>query len=117
MRKHLLAALCIAAVSIPAPAGADPYKVTVDLTLKKHLKAIVKLDFTDPPFPINCLSYRKVIVQKKKAGNWKKVGSKETNNNGRAVINIPDLPGRYRARAPAKGTCAVATSKVLKHTH
>lgn len=60
-----------------------------------------------------CTANRAVKLFRKKAGPDKLLGSDRSNANGKWSIPIKLKPGSYYAKAPAKGSCKSAKSKVL----
>jgi hypothetical protein len=89
----------------------------VSLALRGHLRAtgVVSSDLAA------CESHVTVTIQRKRHGNWRNVGSDETNNNGRFRASLNDRAGRYRALAPevTVGTdvCLQDTSPRQRHRH
>jgi hypothetical protein len=88
----------------------------VSLTLRGHLVARGAVSSDSAV----CESAVTVNVQRKRHGNWRNVGSDETNANGRFRVALNDRPGRYRALAPQEtiGTdvCLLARSPAVRHS-
>jgi hypothetical protein len=121
LRLIVVATALAACVALPGVASAGTYKVSNNLTLQGHLKAIVKLGSSGGIPPPGCLASRDIKVQRKTEGVWKTVETGTTNGSGRYEEQIPDKGGKYRAVALAKQsgttTCTKSVSDVETHHH
>lgn len=120
-RLVVVAAVLAASLALPGVASAGSYKVSANLTLQGHLKAIVKLGSSGGIPPPGCLAFRDIKVQRKTDGVWKTVETGTTNGSGRYEEQIPDKGGKYRAIALAKQsgatTCTKSVSDIETHNH
>lgn len=75
------------------------YPSSVTLRLRAHLRA--SGDVTVADGPPRCIRNREVNIQRRRAGNWKRVGSDQTDAQGHFTVRVRNRPGTYRARVVA----------------
>ena len=104
----------------PACEGCDAEPIqthdrTVDLVLKKHLKAVATVNVPDASGPCQ---RPPVTIQKRKDGKWVKVTtineptSVPSDFESKYTKTIPDNAGRYRARIPYEAVPGVIDDEV-----
>lgn len=102
----LVAALATASLPVPPAAAAYSTKVIVSL---KTPAFHGKLKSSSSA----CATNRTVKLFRKRSGPDKLLGTDKSNANAKWSIPIKLKPGSYYAKAPAKGSCRSAKSKVL----
>lgn len=97
--------------------GNIEHERSVSFSLRGHLRAVGQVN-SDAD---ECDAGVRVRIQRRVAGDWKNVGSDETNGAGRFRDRVKDKVGRYRAfvrQTPAAdGICLEAVSQRQRHTH
>jgi CSLREA domain-containing protein len=100
-----------------------PHERTVAFRLRRHLKAKGRVTVDDSYN--KCRNSVDLDIQRKKPSGWDTIKSITTQNDGEFVTNVPDNPGRYRAKATREEkvaggdtqVCAPKTSPVRRHRH
>jgi hypothetical protein len=108
INRCLLIAVSIVALLLPAAsaAGATPTQVVVSLKFPAFHGTIQSPKAA-------CKKNRTVKLYREKSGPDKLLGTDKSNKKGKWSIPIKLISGGYYAKAPKKGTCAAAKSKVL----
>lgn len=107
-RLSVLLVAILAVALLPASAAGASYSTKVIVSLKTPAFH-GKLKSSQSA----CTANRAVKLFRKKAGPDKQLGTDRSNANGKWSIPIKLKPGSYYAKAPAKGSCKSAKSKVL----
>jgi hypothetical protein len=92
----------------------------VSLILLKHLVARGLVSVTDGTRA--CASKVSVKIQRLSSGAWYTVKSTTTTSTGSYGVDLRDVVGKYRAKAPAVtlpsgGVCGLAESPRVEHRH
>lgn len=103
----------------PAPMT---YLRTVSLRLERHLVAKGRVDAGDAA---SCSAGASVLIERRRAGEWRTVDAVTASSTGRFRARIPDERGRYRAVVTESSfadgdqeyVCAVAASGSIRHAH
>lgn len=102
--------------------GAVRHARSVSLTLSQHLTARGRVSVADG-FDA-CARRVPVRLQRRSGGSWQTVARVQTDRRGRFSAALPDLPGRYRALAPAlklgsnpADLCPAARARPAVHAH
>ena len=103
-----------AQVPVPTP---TVHARTVTLNLSGHLMVDGKVKCSDGTTA--CVAVVKVKFQRKAKGGWVNVGSTTTENDGSYLKELPDVPGKYRAKVKlvtvGGEVCGKAISDSVKH--